>query len=274
MNRKENVMLRKPAVAGYFYQASPDKLTEQVNRYVEEDAEKIRAIGVLSPHAGFMYSGAVAGAVYSRLKLPDTFIIVGPNHTGMGSSVSVFSDGRWEMPNGTVEVDDKLAKTIINKSEYASEDYNAHLGEHSLEVQIPFIQHFINSFKIVPITMMSTTLEVCRDLGYAISEAVKEAKKDVLIIASSDMTHYESAAYAKEKDTMAIDRILSLNPHGLHEVITKQHITMCGVAPAVTMLYAALLLGATKANLIKYMNSGDVSGDYDQVVGYAGIIVS
>ena len=267
-------MLRRPAVAGYFYQESPDKLKAQVNRYVEEGLEKIRAIGILSPHAGFMYSGAVAGAVYSRLKLPDTFIIIGPNHTGMGSSVSVFSDGRWEMPNGTVEVDDKLARTIINKSEYASEDYNAHLGEHSLEVQIPFIQHFINSFKIVPITMMSTTLEVCRDIGYAISGAVKEAKKDVLIIASSDMTHYESAASAKGKDNMAIDKILTLDPTGLHAVINEQQITMCGFAPAVTMLYAALQLGATKANLIKYMNSGDVSGDYYQVVGYAGIIIS
>ncbi|MDD5435714.1 MAG: AmmeMemoRadiSam system protein B [Nitrospira sp.] len=267
-------MLRKPAVAGYFYQASPEKLTEQVNRYVEEDVEKIKAIGILSPHAGFMYSGAVAGAVYSRVNLPDTLVIVGPNHTGMGSPVSVFSDGKWEMPTGIVEVDTKLARAIINKSEYASEDYNAHLGEHSLEVQIPFIQHFIHNFKIVPITIMSTTLEVCKDLGSAISGAIREAKKDVLIIASSDMTHYESSSSAKYKDTLAIDKILSLDPPGLHAVIKEHNITMCGFAPAVTMLYAALQSGATKADLIKYMNSGDVSGDYDQVVGYAGIIVS
>lgn len=267
-------MLRKPAVAGYFYQGTPDKLKDQVNKYVEDTIEKTKAIGILSPHAGLIYSGAAAGAVYSRIILPETLILIGPNHTGMGKSVSVFMQGSWEMPNGIVEIDEKLAKTIITKSKYASEDYSAHIGEHSLEVQIPFIQHFIHKFKIVPITMMSTTLEVCKDLGNAVSEAIKETGKDVLIIASSDMTHYESAASAKEKDSMAIKKILSLDPPGLHAVITEQYITMCGFAPAVSMLYASLNLGAKKANLVKYMNSGDVSGDYDSVVGYAGIIIS
>lgn len=267
-------MLRKPAVAGYFYQGTPEKLKEQVDKYVEDNIEKTRAIGILSPHAGLIYSGEAAGAVYSRLVLPDRIILIGPNHTGMGKSVSVFPQGSWEMPNGIVEIDSELARNIISKSKYASEDYSAHIGEHSLEVQIPFIQHFIKKFKIVPITMMSTTLEVCKDLGNAISETIKETGKDVLIIASSDMTHYESAASAKEKDSMAIKKILSLDPSGLHSVITEHYITMCGFAPAVSMLYASLNLGATRANLVKYMNSGDVSGDYDSVVGYAGIIIS
>lgn len=267
-------MLRKPAVAGYFYQGSPEKLAEQVNRYIENNVKKTKAIGILSPHAGLIYSGAVAGAVYSRLSLPETFILIGPNHTGMGTPVSVFSNGAWEMPNGVIGVDEELAKAVIDNSDYASEDYNAHLGEHSIEVQLPFIQHFIHNFKIVPITMMTTTLEACIDLANAISKAIKETKKYVLIIASSDMTHYESAASAKEKDNMAIDKVLSIDPTGLHSIVKEHDISMCGFAPAVTMLFASLNLGAKKATLVKYMNSGDVSGDHEQVVGYAGIIVS
>lgn len=273
-NSIEVLKTRKPAVAGYFYQGEADKLTEQVKSFVESNAEKIRAIGILSPHAGLIYSGEVAGAVYSRLILPDTFILIGPNHTGMGASVSVFPDGSWEMPNGLIEVDKVLASAIIGKSKYAAEDYNAHLGEHSLEVQLPFIQHLTHDFKIVPITLMNTTKDACKDLGDAISGAIKETKKYVLIVASSDMTHYESASSAKEKDLKAIEKILSLDPPGLHAIVKQLGITMCGFAPAVTMLYAALSLGATKATLVKYMNSGEVSGDYERVVGYAGIIVT
>ena len=266
-------MLRTPAVAGYFYQESPDKLKDQVRKYIRTDLEKTRALGILSPHAGFIYSGAVAGSVYSRVILPDTFIIIGPNHTGMGAPISVFPDGKWKMPNGDVEVDTRLAMAIVEKSKNISPDYEAHRGEHCLEVQLPFIQYFSTNFKIVPIVMMSTSLEICQELGRAISQAVKEAGKDVLIIASSDMTHYESADTAKEKDNKAIEKVLALDPAGLHATVKGYGITMCGFAPAVTMLYAAKELGASKAALVKYMNSGDVSGDYDQVVGYAGIII-
>ncbi len=267
-------MLRKPAVAGYFYQASPDGLRKQVANYVRTDADRIRAIGVLSPHAGLVYSGAVAGAVFSKVILPETFILIGPNHTGMGAPVSVFTEGEWDMPDGTAAVDSTLARAIAEKSRYASEDYDAHRGEHSLEVQIPFIQYFREDFKIVPVTMMSTALEACSEVGIAIGHAIKESEKDVLIVASSDMTHYESARSAKEKDHRAIEKILAMDPAGLHHTVKEYGITMCGFAPAVTMLYAALELGATKATLVKYMNSGDVSGDYDQVVGYAGMIIS
>lgn len=269
-------MLRKPAVAGYFYQEYPENLTNQVKRYLDIDVtiEKARVLGILAPHAGLVYSGAVAGALYSRIILPESIILIGPNHTGRGASVSLFSDGKWEMPNGIVEVDSQLARSIIENSEYATHDYNAHTGEHSLEVQIPFIQFFTTDFKIVPITMMSTDLDVCKDVGHAIASAIQETKRDVLVVASSDMTHYESASSAKEKDQKAIDKILELDPAGLHSAIRRYNITMCGFAPAVTMLYAAIELGASRAALVKYMNSGDVSGDYDQVVGYAGIIIS
>lgn len=267
-------MLRKPAVAGYFYQASPSKLAEQVSKYVEPGLQKTRALGVVAPHAGFTYSGAVAGAVYSRIIPADTFILIGPNHTGLGPAVSVFPDGQWEMPNGDIAIDKEIADLIVAGSRHASKDYNAHVGEHSLEVQIPFIQHFTKNFRIVPVTMMSSTLEVCRELGHAISLAIQETSRNALIVASSDMTHYESAGSAKEKDDMAIEKVLALNPAGLHATVKEHGITMCGFAPAVTMLYATTELGASKAALVKYMNSGDMSGDYEQVVGYAGIIIS
>ncbi len=267
-------MLRNPAVSGHFYKGSPEGLRKQVGEFIYPDTNPVKAIGVLVPHAGLVYSGAVAGAVYSRLILPETFILIGPNHTGIGAPVSVFTEGVWAMPNGSVSIDSELARTITEKSRYASEDYSAHEGEHSLEVQIPFLQYFRKEFNIVPLTMMSTALEVCREVGVAISQAIKETGKDVLIIASSDMTHYESGISAREKDQKAIEKILALDPSGLHHTVKEYQITMCGFAPAVTMLYAAIELGSTKASLLKYMNSGDVSGDYDQVVGYAGIIIS
>lgn len=266
-------MLRKPAVAGYFYHSSPERLKEQVRRYITPDSQKTKALGVISPHAGFIYSGAVAGAVYSSIILPDTFILIGPNHTGIGAPVSVFPEGQWEMPNGVVEIDAGMAKSIADKAKCASLDYDAHRGEHCLETQIPFLQYIKGNFKIVPIVMMSTGIETCKELGHAISRTIREAQRAVLIVASSDMTHYESVASAKEKDQKAIEKILALDPAGLHATVKGYGITMCGFAPAVTMLFAAMDLGGTRAHLIKYMNSGDTSGDYDQVVGYAGIVV-
>src|SRR3989304_2229824 len=266
-------MLRKPAVAGYFYQASPDRLKDQVQKYGTTHSQKTRALGVISPHAGFIYSGAVAGAVYSGLILPDPFSLIGPNHTGTGAPVSVFPEGRWEMPNGEVEVDAGIAKSLADKARCVSLDYDAHRGEHCIETQLPFLQYIKGNFKIIPIVMMSTSIDVCKELGHAISRTIQEAQRDVLIVASSDMTHYESAASAKAKDHKAIEKILALDPAGLHAVVKEYGITMCGFAPAVTILYAAMDLGATTAPVIKYMNSGDVSGDYDQVVGYAGVVV-
>jgi len=266
-------ILRKPAVAGYFYMGDPDRLIAQIERLVDRDAPRSKAIGIVAPHAGYMYSGPVAGALYSRIEIPDTIILIGPNHTGMGASISVFPEGMWELPTGTVEIDATLANTIISHSRYASEDYNAHTGEHSLEVQVPFIQYFRKDFKIVPIVMMSTGLEICKDLARAITYSIRKHEREALIIASSDMTHYENAEVAEEKDKRAIEKILALDPEGLHHTVREYGITMCGYAPATTMLYAAIELGARKATLVKYMNSGDVSGDYDRVVGYAGIIV-
>lgn len=266
-------MKRQPAVAGRFYNASPEKLKTMVAGYVQEGLKREQAIGVLAPHAGLMYSGAVAGALYSRVNLPNTFVLIGPNHTGMGTPVSVFAEGEWEMPFGSVKINGDLADAIISKSTSAREDYLAHQYEHSLEVQLPFIQYFKKEFRIVPIAMMTTNLEVCQELGKSIAEAIKESGAPALIVASSDMTHYEPDSLARKKDEKAIDQILLIDPVSLHRTIEREGISMCGYAAATAMLFAASDLEATTAELVKYMTSGEVSGDYMQVVGYAGIIV-
>ncbi len=270
-------MLRQPAVAGYFYKGSPEALKKQVEGFIIHASQRRKAIGVVVPHAGLIYSGPVAGAVYSSIELPDTYILIGPNHTGLGAPVSLMAKGAWGTPLGTVEIDETMAASILSKSSRISEDTLAHLREHSLEVQLPFIQYFKKDFRIVPIQMLDTRLETCLELGKAIAGAITESAirtpNDVLIIASSDMSHYERAATAKEKDYKAIHQILNLDPQGLFRTIKDYGITMCGYGPAVAMLAASKTLGATKAELIKYANSGEVSGDYDQVVGYAGIII-
>ncbi len=281
-------MLRRAAVAGRFYQGTNEALKSQVAGYLIPDAGKVRALGILSPHAGLMYSGAVAGAVYSGIEIPNTIVLIGPNHTGLGAPVSLMSSGTWETPLGTVAIDESLAASILSKSSRIHDDALAHLREHSLEVQLPFIQYLKDTFKIVPIQMLDTRLETCLAVGRAVGEAIAECgmrnaefnselrtpnSELPLIVASSDMSHYEQAATAKEKDLKAIQQMLNLDPEGLYRVVKNYGITMCGYGPAVAMLVACKILGATSAELVKYANSGDVSGDYEQVVGYAGIVV-
>jgi len=266
-------MKRKPAVAGYFYSASPSGLSREVQQYIETSAQKEKAIGILSPHAGLIYSGAVAGAVYSRIEFPQTFILIGPNHTGVDKPISIMLEGEWEMPTGSLEIDKVLAKKILKYAAEVEEDNLAHSMEHSLEVQLPFILYFSSHVKIVPIVMMTDSLNSCRLLGKAIAEAIKETDYPVTVVASSDMTHYELDSIARQKDNQAIDRVISLDPEGLYETVIKNGISMCGFIPATTMLFAAKRLGAKEALLMKYMTSGEVSGDYDHVVGYAGMII-
>lgn len=267
------IMTRQPAVAGQFYEASPSRLASQVSAYIDNNVEKEHALGLVSPHAGLMYSGSVAGAVYSRIKFPSAFILIGPNHTGLGSPVSIMSSGVWQMPTGKLEIDTGLALKIKHCSEIITDDSLAHQAEHSLEVQLPFILHFSSHVNIVPITMMPVSLETCREVGEALAEAVKDAGYPVTIIASSDMSHYETDSSARKKDKLAIDRIIAMDPEGLFETVRDEGISMCGIHPVTSMLFAANKIGASKAGLVKYMTSGEVSGDYDYVVGYAGIIV-
>jgi len=252
-----------------------------VERFLVPGAKKIKALGILSPHAGLIYSGSVAGAVYSSIELPGTFVLIGPNHTGLGAPVSLMAKGQWETPLGTVRIDEELAAGILSRSRLVREDALAHMKEHSLEVQLPFIQYLKKEFSIVPIQMMDTRFETCIELGNAIAEAIqgqgpgsRVQEQGVLIVASSDMSHYISAESAKKKDHKAIQRILDLDAQGLYDTVRDENITMCGYGPAVAMITACKALGAKKAVLIKYTNSGEVSGDYDQVVGYAGIVVS
>lgn len=267
-------MRRKAAVAGQFYHETSARLSHQVEQYVTNALPKERAIGILSPHAGLIYSGAVAGDVYSRIAMPDTFILIGPNHTGLGASMALMSEGEWEIPTGLFSVDETLAKRILSHVSLVSEDTQAHLFEHSLEVQLPFIAHFSKKSRIVPLIIMAASLEECRILGEGIAKVVRTAGYPVLIAASSDMSHYVSDATARKKDKMALDKVLAIDPEGLFDTVRRENISMCGYLPAVTMLYAAKALGARQAKLVRYATSGEVSGDYDYVVGYAGIIVS
>jgi AmmeMemoRadiSam system protein B len=221
-----------------------------------------------------MYSGAVAGAVYSRIKLPRTFILLGPNHTGIGNPVSIMSSGRWQMPTGELEIDEPLAAELKGHAELIEEDGKAHVMEHSLEVQMPFILHFSGGVRIVPVIMMTDSLDICKTLGQSLAEVIRESTYPVTIVASSDMSHYVTDAVARPTDKRAIERMLAIDPEGLYQTVREEAISMCGVVPVTTMLYAARELGADKADLVKYMTSGEVSGDYNYVVGYAGMIIS
>ena len=266
-------MARPPAVAGRFYPEDPQALLEEVQRHLELETSKVSAKGVLAPHAGFMYSGDVAGSVYSRVEIPDTVILLGPNHTGMGERIAISFNGSWIMPFGDLEVDANLAKAILENLPIARESEDAHRLEHSLETQLPFLQYFRKQFKFVPICLMRLSLEECLMLAKAIVQAVRSCDRSVLIVASSDMTHYESHTSASEKDHKAIDQILNMDPEGLFRTVEREGITMCGVNPATVMLAACKGLGATQAELAKYMTSGEISGNMDQVVGYAGVVV-
>ena len=266
-------MIRKPAVAGQFYPREADKLRELIRGMVSEKAKKEDVVGLVSPHAGYIYSGPVAGATISKVKFKDTFIIMGPNHTGMGKPLSIMTKGSWETPLGQVEIDSALAEKILATSKHLQEDPGAHQYEHSIEVQIPFLQYFKKDFHIVPITLAYSSPTAYKELGTEIAQTVNDLKKKVAIIASSDMTHYEPQEQARRKDSRAIEAILELNEDELLRRVSELNISMCGYAPTVALISAAKKLGATRAELVKYQTSGDSTGDYSAVVGYAGIIL-
>jgi AmmeMemoRadiSam system protein B len=266
-------MIRNAAVAGQFYPAWPDELREMIRYFVQDGGSKTDAIGAVCPHAGYVYSGRVAGEVISRLNLPATVIILGPNHRGEGEPFSIMSEGSWKTPLGEVMIDSVLAKSILKSSSYIKEDSLAHRYEHSLEVQVPFLQYFKPDISIVPLVLSTAKPAAYKEIGKAIAAAIKETGIEALIVASSDMTHYEPHEQAKAKDQKAIEAILDLDSDELIQRISKYGISMCGYAPVVSLITAATELGAGKAELIKYQTSGETSGDYSSVVGYAGIII-
>ncbi|MGB2629772.1 MAG: AmmeMemoRadiSam system protein B [Candidatus Omnitrophota bacterium] len=265
-------MVRDPAVAGQFYPGTKEDLARDLKKMIPDIPDKIDAIGAVTPHAGYIYSGAVAGEVYARLKPKQAYIILNPNHTGYGAQFAL-SPEAWRTPLGEVEIDKELAAALKKKTSLIKEDATAHAFEHSGEVQVPFIQETSPGAKIVPITCYHGDLSELTEVADAIASAISETGKDAIIIASSDMTHFESRKSAKAKDQKAIDRILELDAEGLLRTVSRENISMCGYIPTSIMLMAAKKLGAKKAKLVRYSDSGDATGDTFQVVGYAGIIV-
>jgi AmmeMemoRadiSam system protein B len=269
------IPVRPPAFAGRFYSSDPKILSEEVNSYLSQTPEqkRVRAVGCLVPHAGYMYSGHVAGAVFAALQIPPLCLVMCPNHTGMGRALAIVSEGSWQTPLGDVPIDSSFAAALKERCPLLEEDSSAHRNEHAAEVELPFLQLRQLRLKFVPIALGTRAFEPLQQLGEAIADAIAVHKQPVLIVASSDMNHYESDAITRVKDHAAIESILALDSSSLYEVITQQHISMCGFGPAVAMLTAVKKLGATSAELVKYATSGDVSGDRNLVVGYAGVAV-
>lgn len=271
----EESKIRKPAVAGQFYPSSSQGLKNKIEVLIDKKADKLDAIACMLPHAGYMYSGEVAGHTVSRLNIKDKIILLGPNHTGYGKAFSIMTEGIWQTPLGEIKIDNTLARQILNHSKYLEDDNLAHIYEHSLEVELPFLQYFKADFQIVPIVILSDEFSVLKEIGKEIAEAIKTSNMadSTMIVASSDMTHYEPQGEAQKKDREAIDSILKLDEDRLLERVLNLNISMCGYAPVAVMLTAAKILGANRALLVKYQTSGDVTGDRDSVVGYAGIVI-
>lgn len=268
-------MIRLPAVAGRFYPSDPEELSRQLRHFLEVpgSTEKMRAKACLVPHAGYKYSGHVAGAVYGRLQLTKTLLIVGPRHCPPGGPLAIFSDGRWRTPLGEAQIESHLAADLKRACPLLAEDSVAHRNEHSLEVQLPFLQHLVPDVRFVPVALGTVRLRELEQLGRAIAEVLAARSEEVLLVATSDMNHYEDDKTTRVKDRKALDKVLALDPRGLYDVVSRESISMCGFGPVVTMLTAARELGATEAELVRYATSGDVTEDRDEVVGYAGVIV-
>lgn len=273
-------MIRQPAAAGQFYSADADTLTADVDRYVESAAVPASAIAVVCPHAGLMYSGHVAGAVYARVTLSRTVILLGPNHRGTGPPLSVYAWGTWLVPGGTLPVDEALAETIVARDPAAEADTTAHRYEHCLEVQLPFLRRLRPDVRIVPILLGHMPDRAYADLGRCLGDILREMadreglQQPPLLVASTDLTHYEPDAVTRAKDRHAIEAIRNLDPEGLGTAVRAHRITMCGYGATIAMLHAARTLGAGSATLVRYATSGDITGDYDSVVGYAGLLIA
>jgi AmmeMemoRadiSam system protein B/AmmeMemoRadiSam system protein A len=265
-------MNRNPCVAGYFYPASASEINAMMEKFVDKNASKEEVVGLLVPHAGYQYSGAVTGATVSRIKFKDTFIIMGPTHSGLGLPFSVWTEGTWKTPLGEVEVDAELAKQMVATSRYLEEDYRAHQEEHAVEVQIPFLQYIKPDVKIVPVILAGAPAATYKEIGRDIARAIIELKREAVIMASGDMTHYEPHEVAKEKDMKAVEAMLDLDADELTRRYRQLNISMCAYGPVACLIAAAKELRVTGAELVKYQTSGDTTGDKSAVVGYAGVI--
>ncbi len=277
--------VRLPSQAGRFYEASERALRRQIEACFQHDfgprelphvgePGPRRVLALVAPHAGYMYSGAVAAKGYAYLAedgRPDAVVLVGPNHTGYGTGVSIMVRGRWRTPLGDLPIDETLATAIQQRSEFMDVDVTAHLYEHSIEVQLPFLQYVYGAVPFVPICMRMQDVEVSRDVGTAIAGAA--AGKNVVIIASTDLNHYEAHAIAETKDGLALDAVRRLDEAALQAVVEAHGISMCGYGPVSAAIVASKTLGATQAVILQHKTSGDVTGDRRQVVGYAAAVM-
>ena len=264
--------IRKPYAAGSFYPAERASLLDVLDACIQVTEKKQRVIGVLAPHAGYSYSGAVAGEVYSRIKIPETTVLLCPNHTGAPIEFSVWPEGMWQTPLGQASVNECLAERILEYCPGSERDQLAHFSEHAAEVHVPFLQVSRPDARIVPVVVRSVVCSRLTDFGLGLARAIGETGDDALIVASSDMTHFETRESASTKDHLAIDRMLEMDCEGLFRTVQQHKITMCGCGPAIIMMAAAKALGADRAELVRYATSGDTNGDYDEVVGYCGML--
>jgi MEMO1 family protein len=266
-------VIRPPAVAGRFYPSDPEVLSKQIDAFVSAEGEKVRALGCVVPHAGYMYSGHVAGAVYASIQIPKRCILLGPRHFPRGEPLAILTQGSFATPLGEAQIDEALAAALARECPRLREDGVAHEREHSLEVQIPFLQFLEKDVRLVPVVLATDRYGAIEELGRAVAKVIASAGEPVLAIASTDMNHYENDDLTRVKDGRAIERILALDPRGLYDTVRGEGITMCGYAATAAVLVAMRELGATEARLLRYATSGDVSGDREQVVGYAGIVI-
>ncbi|MBU1083456.1 MAG: AmmeMemoRadiSam system protein B [Candidatus Omnitrophota bacterium] len=265
-------MTRVPIAQGTFYPDKVRSLSEELDELIPEKKDKIDAFGAVIPHAGYRYSGSVAGATYARILPKDIYVLLGPNHTGYGADIA-FSDETWKTPMGESSVSASFIKDVKERTSMIRTDRSAHASEHSIEVQLPFIKRTAPSAEIVPISIKHCSTEDMWRLAEVLTGVISGSEKRIMIVASSDMTHYESRRSAREKDMLAIQKILSVDPEGLIDIVESMDISMCGYIPSALMLMCARISGAKKAELVKYSDSGYTTGDTQQVVGYAGIAV-
>ncbi|MGD0404739.1 MAG: AmmeMemoRadiSam system protein B [Candidatus Acidiferrales bacterium] len=268
-------MIRPPAVSGRFYPSDEKKLAREIEQYTTSTnkSEKAFARGCVVPHAGYMYSGHVAGAVYSAIEIPARCILLGPRHFPGGEAMAIISEGSWRTPFGYAQIDSELAEELKRGCPLLREDRVAHEREHSLEVQVPFLQQLAEKLRFVPVVLATQRYAELESLGHAVARVIAAHSEPVLLVASTDMNHYESDAITRVKDQKAVERILALDPRGLYDTVRSEEISMCGYAATVAMLVAMRDLGAKDAELIRYATSGDITGDWNEVVGYAGIVI-
>jgi MEMO1 family protein len=268
--------VRLPAVAGMFYEGRAERLERDVRSHLQAGAgeEPLSAFGAIVPHAGYVYSGPVAGAVYARLRIPASAVILCPNHTGRGAPASLEPSDSWRTPLGDVKVSRRLAQRLLDLAPSLEWDAAAHAREHSLEVQLPFLQVLQRDVELVPVCLGAHDLELCREVGRALATIRSEEAEPPLLLASSDMNHYESRAVGRRKDERALARIEGLDAEGLFRTVLSEGISMCGFLPATALLFAAQTAGISQARVVARRDSGDETGDTTSVVGYAGVIFS